>query len=108
MPRGKNGCTAPRLIYIESAYVSGSQWQTALGLEIGSSVDDVKSTYPRAILQRRPVGNWPAPAYWIVHVRQRCVIGICRSPYETVPRLTAHIKGGHVAEFFFPVGAQGE
>jgi hypothetical protein len=37
-----------------------------------------------------------------------CVIGICRSRYYTAARLTAHIRGGKVVGFFFPVGAQGE
>jgi hypothetical protein len=108
LPSGKNGCTAPRSIQIDSAFASGSRWHTPLGLQVGSSIDDLKSLYPKSIFQRRPIGNWPAPAYWIVHVRERCVVGICNARYETVPRLTAHAVAGQVAEFFFPVGAQGE
>ena len=108
LPRGTNGCTAPRWIHIDSAFASDSRWHTKLGLHIGSSVADLRRLYPLAIYQRRPNGNWPAPAYWIAHVRERCVIGICSSRYVTVPRLTAHIVGGRVAEFFFPVGAEGE
>jgi hypothetical protein len=109
LPRGKNGCTAPGAIYVNIAYVSGGRWHTPLGLEVGSSVDDLKSLYPTAIFQRRPLGVlWPAPTYWIVHVREHCVIGICRTRYQTVPRLAAHVKSRQVIEFFFPVGAQGE
>jgi hypothetical protein len=109
LPRGKNGCTAPRSIFINIAYVSGSRWATSLGLQVGNTVDDLKTLYPNAIFQRRPQGVlWPAPSYWIVHVREHCVIGICRSRYQTVPRLAAHVKSGQVVEFFFPVGAQGE
>jgi hypothetical protein len=109
LPRGKNGCTAPGAIYINIAYVSGSRWHTPSGLQVGDGVDDLKSLYPNAIFQRRPLGVlWPAPAYWIVHVRERCVIGICRTRYQTVPRLAAHVKSGQIIEFFFPVGAQGE
>ena len=108
LPPGKNGCTAPRSIHIDSAFAADRRWHTPSGLQIGSTVADVKRLYPRAIFQRRPIGDWPAPAYWIVHVRERCVIGICSSRYETVPRLTIHIIAGRVAELFFPVGAQGE
>ncbi len=109
LPPGKNGCTAPGSIYINVAYVSGSRWQTSLGLRVGSTVDDLRSLYPNAIFKRRPLGVlWPAPSYWIVHVRERCVIGICNTRYQTVSRLAAHVKSGKVVEFFFPVGAQGE
>jgi hypothetical protein len=108
LPPGKNGCNAPRLIHIDSAIASDSRWHTRAGLQIGATVADLKGLYPKATFQRRPIGNWPAPAYWIVHVRERCVIGICRSRYVEVPRLIAHVIAGHVAEFFFPVGAQGE
>jgi hypothetical protein len=108
LPAGKNGCTAPRSIYVSVAYASGSQWRTNRGLTIGDSAADVKAIYPRAVFQRRPDGGWPAPAYWIVHVRERCVIGLCRTRYHEVPRLTAHMRNGRVIEFFFPVGAQGE
>jgi hypothetical protein len=88
---------------------SGSRWETSLGLQVGSTVDDLKSVYPHAIFRRRPLGVlWPAPAYWIVHVRERCVVGICNSRYQTVPRLAAHVKSGAVVEFYFPAGAQGE
>jgi hypothetical protein len=109
LPPGKTGCTAPSAIYINVAYVTGSRWKTTLGLQVGSSVDDLISLYPNAIFKRRPLGVlWPAPAYWIVHVRERCVIGVCNTRYQTVPRLAAHVKSGVVVEFYFPVGAQGE
>jgi len=108
MPPGKNGCTAPRLIHIESAIASDGRWHTTAGLRIGDSVADLKSLYPNARFQRQPRGSWPAPAYWIVQVRERCVIGICPTPYVTVPRLSARVAAGRVVEFFFPVGAQGE
>jgi len=109
LPPGKNGCTAPGSIYVNVAYVTGSRWRTSLGLQVGSTVDELKSLYPNAIFKRRPLGvQWPAPSYWIVHVRERCVIGICNTRYQTVPRLGAHVASGKVVEFFFPVGAQGE
>jgi hypothetical protein len=109
LPPGKNGCTAPGSIYVNVAYVSGSRWQTSRGLQVGSTVDDLRSLYPNAIFKRRPLGVlWPAPSYWIVHVRERCMIGVCNARYHTVPRLAAHVKAGEVVEFFFPVGAQGE
>jgi hypothetical protein len=56
----------------------------------------------------RPDIGRPGPAFWIVHVRERCVIGVCGSRFETVPRLTAVVRGGRVAGFYFPVGAEGE
>ena len=108
LPPGKTGCTAPRSIEIDSAFASDSRWRTSAGLQIGDSVEDLRGLYPAATFQRKPIGNWPAPAYWIVHVRERCRIGFCPSPYQDSPRLTAHVAGGRVVEFFFPVGAQGD
>jgi hypothetical protein len=109
LPRGKTGCRAPRSIQISTVYITGTQWQTRNGLRVGAAARSVGDLYPRAISQPpRFRGWWPHPAWWIVHVRQRCVIGVCRSRYETVPRLTAHIRNGRVAGFFFPVYAQGE
>jgi hypothetical protein len=108
LPPGKNGCNAPRSIHIDFAIASDSRWHTGAGLRIGATVAELKGLYPNATFQRRQIGNWPAPSYWIVHVRERCVIGICRSRYVDVPRLSAHVIAGRVAEFFFPVGAQGE
>jgi hypothetical protein len=108
MPRGKTGCTAPRFIHIDVVFASGVRWQTDVGLRVGDPIEDLISLYPAAQFQRRPIGRWPAPAYWIVHVRERCVIGLCQSQYQEVPRLTAHVRNGRVIEFFFPVGAQGE
>lgn len=102
LPPGKNGCTAPRSIHVDTAIVSGSRWRTTLGLQVGDAVEDLLSLYPNAIYQRRP------PGYWLVHVRERCVIGICPRPYIKVPRLIAQVKAGKVAAFVFPVGAQGE
>jgi molybdopterin converting factor small subunit len=108
LPPGKNGCNAPRLIHIDYAYITGTRWRTTRGLRVGDTVEDLHALYPNAIFQRRRIGNWPAPAYWILHVRERCFIGICESRYQTVPRLTTEIRGGRVVAFFFPVGAQGE
>jgi hypothetical protein len=109
MPRGRTGCNSPGRIQISSASVTGPGWETEDGLSIGDTTADVRSLYPRAIFKgRQRRYGFPAPAYWIVHVRQRCVIGICRSPYETVPRLIARIRNDRVSAFYFPVGAQGE
>ncbi|SRR6266540_2473528 len=99
---------APGAIYVHSALVSGKQWQTLKGLRVGLPADVVRQLYPDAIFQRRPAFGQPRPAYWIVHVRQRCLVGICTRRYETVPRLTALVRGGRVSGFFFPVGAEGE
>lgn len=107
LPPGKNGCSAPGKIHIATAYVSGGRWQTTKGLKIGLPVSAIRSLYPDAIFQSRLRGGWPAPAYWIVHARAPC-IGTCRSRYVTVPRLSAQVRNGRVAGFFFPVGAQGE
>jgi hypothetical protein len=53
-------------------------------------------------------GEWPAPSYWLVHHRERCVIGVCSQPYHRVPKLIAGVRAGAVASFFLPVGAQGD
>jgi hypothetical protein len=107
LPRGKDGCSAPGAIYIASAYVSGRRWQTPKGLRVGLPVSTIRALYPHAVFQSRPRGDWPGPAYWIVHASRPC-IGSCPSPSVTVPRLSALVKDGRVAGFFFPVGAQGE
>jgi hypothetical protein len=107
LPLGKDGCSAPREIHVATAYVSGRRWQTTKGLKVGMPVNAIRSVYPQAIFQGRPRGDWPAPAYWIVHTRTAC-IGTCRSPIVTVPRLSVHVRNGRVVGFFFPVGAQGE
>jgi hypothetical protein len=108
LPPGANGCSSPRLIHIDVAIVAGNRWHTAPGLQVGDTVADLKALYPNAIYQRRKFGRMAAPAYWIVHVRERCVIGICPTRYVTVARLTAQVQAGKVVAFFFPVGAQGE
>jgi hypothetical protein len=107
-PPGKNGCTAPGSIYIHSAFVAGSRWQTIKGLRVGLPAGVIRQLYPDAILQPRANRDWPHPAHWIIHVRERCVVGVCGSRYQTSPRLTAYIRAGRVAGFFFPVGAGGE
>lgn len=107
LPPGKNGCDAPRSIYIHSAQVVGKQWQTARGLMVGLPAEVIRQLYNDAIFQRHPRGDWPAPAYWLVHARTAC-IGVCVKRFVTVPRLSAYVKRGRVAGFFFPVGAEGE
>jgi hypothetical protein len=107
LPSGKNGCEAPDAIYIHSAQVVGKQWQTATGLRVGLPAEVIRELYPNAIFQRQPRGDWPAPAYWLIHTRTPC-IGACGSRYVTVPRLSAYVKAGRIAGFFFPVGAEGE
>lgn len=107
-PPGKNGCTAPASIYIHAVYVSGGRWQTSKGLKVGLPAGVIRKLYPDAIVQAHRFRDWPHPAYWIVHVRQRCVVGVCGSRYQTAPRLTAFVRAGRVAGFFFPVGAEGE
>lgn len=107
-PAGKNGCTAPGSIYIHAAYVSGRQWQTQKGLRVGLPVAVIRQLYPGAIPQPRANRDWPHPAYWIVHVPERCVVGVCGARYQTAPRLTAYARAGRVAGFFLPVGAEGE
>jgi hypothetical protein len=102
MPDGETGCTRPDLIHISSIHITGQRWYTGAGLKVGQSGARLRRLYPRAIFQRRE------RAWWLVHVRQRCVIGVCDQEFETVPRLIARMKHGRVASFVFPVGAQGE
>lgn len=102
MPEGETGCTRPDLIRISTINITGELWYTASGLKIGHSGARVSRLYPRAIFKRRE------RSWWLVHVRERCVIGICDDEYVTVPRLIAKMRRGRVASFVFPVGAQGE
>lgn len=102
MPEGETGCTRPDLIHISTIHVTGARWYTAVGLKVGQSGRRVRRLYPRAIFRRRE------QAWWLVHVRERCVIGICDTEFVTVPRLKAKMRRGRVAAFVFPVGAQGD
>lgn len=102
MPGGETGCTRPDLIRISSIHITGERWYTAAGLKVGQSGARVAQLYPRAIYKRRE------RAWWLVHARERCVIGVCEHEFETVPRLKAKMRQGRVASFVFPVGAQGE
>jgi hypothetical protein len=105
---GKNGCTAPRSIYIDSVYVTGTRWQTTHGLRVGAPVDAITAGYPHALRRRGDYRGWRGPAYWLVHVRARCSVGVCGAKYHEVPRLIARVRAGRIAAFVFPVGAQGE
>ena len=80
---GRTGCTSPDLIHISSIHITGSRWYTAVGLKVGQSGARLRQLYPRAIFRRGE------QAWWLVHVRQRCVIGVCEHEFETVPRLRA-------------------
>ena len=107
LPSGENGCEAPGSIYIHSVEVVGRQWQTPKGLSVGLPAGVIRRLYPEAIFQRHRRGDWPAPAYWLIHRRTAC-IGACATRFVAVPRLSAYVKAGRVAGFFFPVGAEGE
>jgi hypothetical protein len=102
LPDGETGCTAPASIHISSIHITGTRWYTAAGLKVGQTGRRVSELYPRAIFNRRQ------RAWWLVHVRQRCVIGACQREFETVPRLIAKMRNGRVASLVFPVGAEGE
>jgi hypothetical protein len=102
MPEGETGCTRPDLIRISSIHITGERWYTAAGLKVGQPGARIARLYPRAILKRFQ------RAWWLVHMRQRCVIGVCDQEFETVPRLIAKMRQGRVASFVFPVGAQGD
>lgn len=102
MPEGETGCTRPDLIHISTIHITGTRWYTAAGLKVGQSGARLRQLYPRAIFRKRE------RAWWLVHVRERCVIGVCDQEVVTVPRLKAKMKQGRVASFVFPVGAQGD
>jgi hypothetical protein len=107
IPSGRTACTY-RAIRISWIRASGARWRTGLGLKPDDSVAELRRLYPRARFQRRPIGVWPAPSYWLVHYRERCVIGVCPRPYHQVPKLIAAVRDGVVRSFFLPVGAQGD
>jgi hypothetical protein len=107
IPPGRTACTF-RGIPISWIRASGVRWRTGLGLKPDDSVAELRRLYPRARFQRRPIGTWPAPSYWLVHYRERCVIGVCPQPYHRVPKLIAAVREGVVRSFFLPVGAQGD
>jgi hypothetical protein len=107
IPPGRTACTY-RGIHVSWIRASGARWRTGLGLHPGDPVAELRRLYPRARFLRRPIGSWPAPAYWLVHHRERCVIGVCPRPYHQVPKLTATVRDGVVRSLFLPVGAQGD
>jgi hypothetical protein len=104
---GRTPCT-DRKIWISWIKASGRSWATGLGLRAGDSVAELRSLYPRARYQRKRLGSWPAPSYWIVHYRERCYLGLCPNPYHDVPKLIAAVGDGVVRSFYLPVGAQGD
>ncbi len=107
IPEGESGCTAPDLIHIDRIEVTGRQWHTTRGLRVGESGYRLRQLYPD--VKYRPLSEPFFPnAYFLVAVRERCVIGICDAPYVTAPRLVAKMRDGRVVAFVFPVGAQGE
>jgi hypothetical protein len=115
-PSASTRCLASReagsAIHIHSAEVNGEQWRTPEGLRVGVSAEVIRHLYPAAIFQRGPRPDLPfgptGPAYWLVHVREKCVVGVCARPFETVVRLSANVRSGRVAGFYFPVRAEGE
>jgi hypothetical protein len=107
IPPGQTACTYRR-IWVSSIRLTGKRWQTGLRLRVGDSVGELRRLYPRARYQRRRIGEWPARSYWLVHYRERCVIGVCPRPYHQVPKLIAGIREGVVTSFILPVGAQGD
>jgi hypothetical protein len=107
VPPGRTSCTY-RGMPINWIRASGRRWQTGLGLRPGDSILDVRRRYPRARYDARPGHPWPTPAYWLVHSRERCILGECPSRYHRVPKLIAVIRHQYVQSFFLPVGAQGE
>jgi hypothetical protein len=104
---GRTSCSDQK-IWISWIKASGPRWRTGLGLRAGDSVDEVRELYPRTRYQRKRLGSWPAPSYWLVHHRERCFIGQCPTPYHDVPKLIAAVDDGVVRSFFLPVGAQGD
>jgi hypothetical protein len=102
MPEGETGCTRPDLIHISSIHVMGAQWRTGAGLKIGDSGVRIPRLYPRALFIRRQ------RAWWLVPVRERCIVCASNQKFHTVTRLKAKMQKGRVAAFIFPVGAQGE
>jgi hypothetical protein len=108
IPPDRTACTY-RAIRISWIRASGRRrWRTGVGLRPSDSFLDVKRRYPRARYDARPRQAWPTPSYWLVHYRERCVIGECPAPYHRVPKLIAVMRHGYVQSFFLPVGAQGD
>jgi hypothetical protein len=103
IPDDETGCTAPDSIRIAGIRVTGKRWKTSLGLRVGSSLAELRRTYPRAVRGRRD--GWPRPnAWWLVTRRAHC----CADAPQTVPVLLAEVQQGRVVAFYFNVGAQGE
>jgi hypothetical protein len=108
VPRGRTSCTY-RGMPINWIRASGRRrWRTGVGLRPADSIIDVRRRYPGARYDARPGQPWPTPAYWLVHSRERCVVGECPSRYHRVPKLIAVIRHQYVQSFFLPVGAQGD
>jgi hypothetical protein len=107
IPAGRTACTY-RGIWISWIRASGRRWRTAVGLRPGDSVLDLKRRYPGARYDRRRGQLWPTPSYWLVHYRERCVIGVCPARYHRVPKLIAVMRHDYVQSFFLPIAAQGD
>ena len=100
LPKGADFCTVSDDVKIASVIVTGKRWHTTKGLRVGDTYAKFRRLYPHA---HRSTFGWS-----IVAVYGPCSIGVCSTRYVWAPRLTAAFRNGRVAEFVFPVGAQGE
>ena len=53
IPAGKTACTAPAVLQVDNVRITGTRWQTSLGLRVGSSVRLLRKLYPNATYQQK-------------------------------------------------------
>jgi hypothetical protein len=94
LPGGRNACTAPERVFVDTVTVATSRWRTSRGLKIGDPVDRLQELYPRAMFRQ---GSW-----WLNIAR-----GFVGTPRD-YPALAATVASGQVDSFRMVIGAQGD
>lgn len=100
---GRFGCDDPSGVFINSAHVTGRQWETSRGLGIGDSVRTLRRLYPGARSNRVSADTPPGGrSWWLKRKRLDCC------DRSLVPALEAVVVDGKVDRLIVSVGAQGE
>jgi hypothetical protein len=99
---GLRPCQATRVVQLDSARASSTEWQTGRGLRVGDSIAKLHRLYPHAMLRTYPRGVAPVRGWWLV-VRTNRVPDL-----HSVPALLATAQAGRVTGFVVSVHAEGD
>ena len=91
---GGDACSEPASFFLDNVRITGTGWQTGLGLRIGDPVSKLKRLYPGALPHN---GAW-----WIV-IKENHV-----GSDSLYPVFEATTEGGSVTAFVLAIGAEGD